>query len=75
MSVDALLHEIELNGAPAIVFSSQERPFVVIMIETEGGRIRRVYAIANPDKLGAVSASLFPDENAASAQSVSPASP
>jgi RNA polymerase sigma-70 factor (ECF subfamily) len=69
-STDALLHEIELNGSPAIVFSSQGRPFVVIMIETEGGRIHRIYAIANPDKLGAVRASLFPDENAGFAPSL-----
>lgn len=55
---DAQLHEIELNGAPAISFSSQGRPFVVIMIETEEGRIRHIYAIANPDKISAIGALL-----------------
>jgi RNA polymerase sigma-70 factor, ECF subfamily len=55
---DTRVHEIDLNGAPAIALSSEGRPFVVIMIETEGDRIHRVYAIANPDKLGALSGSL-----------------
>jgi RNA polymerase sigma-70 factor, ECF subfamily len=63
-SADALLHEIELNGSPAIVFSSQGRPFVVIMVETDGGLIHRIYAVANPDKLGAVTESLLLDQNA-----------
>jgi RNA polymerase sigma-70 factor (ECF subfamily) len=67
-TTDASLHEVELNGAPAIVFSSQGRPFVVIMIETEAGHIHRIYAISNPDKLGAVKASLFPAVKASVAQ-------
>jgi len=58
LPADALLYKAELNGAPAIVFSSEGRPFVVIMVETEKGRIDRIYAIANPEKLGAVAASL-----------------
>jgi len=44
-------HEIELNGAPAIAFSSQGRPFVVIMIEAGNDRIRNIFAISNPDKI------------------------
>jgi RNA polymerase sigma-70 factor, ECF subfamily len=58
LPADVQLHEMELNGAPAISFSSQGRPFVVIMIETEEGRIRHIYAIANPDKISAVGALL-----------------
>jgi RNA polymerase sigma-70 factor, ECF subfamily len=58
LPADAQLHEMELNGAPAISFSSQGRPFVIIMIETEEGRIRHIYAIANPDKISAVGALL-----------------
>src|SRR5262249_41198868 len=57
LPADAFLHKAELNGAPAIVFTSEGRPFVVIMVETEKGRIDRIYAIANPEKLGAVAAS------------------
>jgi RNA polymerase sigma-70 factor (ECF subfamily) len=56
MPADALLREIELNGAPAILFSAQGRPFVVIMIDIDVDRIRRIYAIANPDKLSAIGA-------------------
>jgi RNA polymerase sigma-70 factor (ECF subfamily) len=55
---DARLHETELNGSPAIVFSSRGRPYVAIMIEPDEDRINRIYAIANPDKLGALAASL-----------------
>jgi RNA polymerase sigma-70 factor, ECF subfamily len=69
---DALLHEIELNGAPAILFSSQGRPFVVIMIEIESDRIHRIYAIANPDKLDAIGATLRLCEEAGGAQPGSP---
>jgi RNA polymerase sigma-70 factor (ECF subfamily) len=68
MPADAVLREIELNGAPAIVLSSHGRPFVVIMIESEEGRILRIYAIANPDKLGAVGASLRRRDTEAYAQ-------
>ena len=55
---DAQLQEIELNGAPAIALCSHGRPFVIIMIEISKGRIHRILAIANPDKLGALEASL-----------------
>lgn len=58
MPADTSLHETELNGAPAIVFSSKGKPFVVIMIEADDYKIHHVFAIANPDKLGAVGASL-----------------
>lgn len=72
MPPDALLHETELNGAPAILFSSQGRPFVVIMIEIEGDRIHRIYAIANPDKLGAIGASLHLHAEVGRAQAGTP---
>jgi RNA polymerase sigma-70 factor, ECF subfamily len=68
MPADALLHETELNGAPAILFSAQGRPFVVIMIEIEVDRIRRIYAIANPDKLSAIGASPHAREEAVASQ-------
>ena len=68
MPADARLHEIELNSAPAIVFSSQGRPFVVIMIDTSGERIHGIYAIANPEKLGAVGAALHVDVDANSSE-------
>ncbi len=51
MPADAQMREIELNGAPAIALSSQGRPFVVIMVEIQEGRIYRIFAIANPDKI------------------------
>jgi RNA polymerase sigma-70 factor (ECF subfamily) len=57
---DMQRHEIELNGAPALALSSQGRPFVVLMIETEEDRIRNIFAISNPDKIGAIGESLRP---------------
>jgi RNA polymerase sigma-70 factor, ECF subfamily len=75
MPTDALLQEVELNSAPAIVFSSKRRPFVAIMIEEEGGRIHRIYAIANPDKLGAIGASLHWDDETAGSDRLSDSVP
>jgi hypothetical protein len=40
------------------------------MIDAEEGRICRIYAIANPDKLGAVGASLCYHDTAAHARAV-----
>jgi RNA polymerase sigma-70 factor (ECF subfamily) len=48
---EATLDETELNGAPGLVVRAGGRPLVAILIDTDGERIRSVYAIANPDKL------------------------
>jgi RNA polymerase sigma-70 factor (ECF subfamily) len=72
MPADAQLHEIELNGGPAIALCSYGRPFVVIMIESSKDRIHRIFAIANPDKLGPLEASLRFDGEAAHVQTRSP---
>jgi hypothetical protein len=53
----AALEEIDLNYAPGLVLvASAGRPVVAIMIETDGDRICAVFAISNPDKLAAISA-------------------
>ncbi|SDA57876.1 RNA polymerase sigma-70 factor, ECF subfamily [Mesorhizobium qingshengii] len=46
--------EIDLNRAPALVISSSGHPVVAILIDTDGERIRSVFAVANPDKLDAL---------------------
>jgi RNA polymerase sigma-70 factor (ECF subfamily) len=51
---DASADVIELNGAPGLVLKAVGRPVVAILIETDGERIHSIYAISNPDKLGAV---------------------
>jgi RNA polymerase sigma-70 factor (ECF subfamily) len=51
---DASVEEIELNGAPGLVAKAGGRIVVAIMIDTDGERIRSVFAISNPDKLGAI---------------------
>src|SRR5262249_36321382 len=47
----ASFDEIDLNGAPGLVLTVEEHPFVAVLIDTDGERIRSVFAIANPDKL------------------------
>ena len=46
--------ETELNGAPGMVAKTGGRTLVAILIDTDGDRIRSVFAIANPDKLDAL---------------------
>ena len=50
----ASLELIELNGAAAIVAKAGRRPLVAVMIETDGAYIQSIFAIANPDKLAAL---------------------
>jgi len=54
MPPDAIIEEIELNGAPGLVGRVGTRPLVAIMLDTDGERIHSIFAIANPDKLGAI---------------------
>jgi RNA polymerase sigma-70 factor (ECF subfamily) len=51
----ASLEEIELNGAPGLAIRAGGRPVVAILIDTDGERIHSVFAVANPDKLDALS--------------------
>jgi RNA polymerase sigma-70 factor (ECF subfamily) len=51
---EATYEEIELNGAPGLLVKSGERARVAILIDTDGERIRSIFAIANPDKLDAL---------------------
>jgi RNA polymerase sigma-70 factor (ECF subfamily) len=53
MPPDAVIEEIELNGAPGLVSRIGTRPLVALMLDTDGERIHSVFAVANPDKLGA----------------------
>jgi RNA polymerase sigma-70 factor (ECF subfamily) len=41
----------EVNGQPAIIGSLDGHPVGVLMCEIEGERIRRIYAVVNPEKL------------------------
>ena len=36
------------------MLSADGRPVVAILIDTDGERIHSVFAVANPDKLGAI---------------------
>jgi RNA polymerase sigma-70 factor (ECF subfamily) len=51
----ASLEEIDLNGAPGLAIRASGRPVVAILIDTDGERIHSVFAVANPDKLDALS--------------------
>ena len=47
--------EMELNGAPGLVLVAGGCPIVAIQIDTDGEHIHSVFAVANPDKLAAIS--------------------
>jgi RNA polymerase sigma-70 factor (ECF subfamily) len=51
---DLSANEIDLNGAPGLVLTTSGRPAVAILIDTDGKRIHSVFAVANPDKLDAI---------------------
>ena len=51
---DISVGETELNGAPALILSLRGRPIVAMLIDTDGQHIHSIFAIANPDKLAAV---------------------
>ncbi len=47
-----LTYEIaEVNAAPAIVVSAEDRTIVVVSLQVSAGRIDDIYLMANPDKL------------------------
>ncbi|MFI4974192.1 MAG: RNA polymerase sigma factor SigJ [Caulobacterales bacterium] len=51
---DLIVAETELNGAPGLVLRVGGRALVAIVIETDGERVRSIFAVANPDKLRAI---------------------
>jgi len=59
---EASLDEIDLNGAPGLVVRASGRPVVAILIDTDGERIRSVFAVANPDKLDALARGIAPPD-------------
>ena len=44
----------EVNGQPAIVAMRGGRPFAVLVLEVQDGRIQRLYSVVNPDKLESI---------------------
>jgi hypothetical protein len=46
----------DVNGRPALVVrDAQNMPAFVVAIETGGGKIQKIWAMANPDKLHGIS--------------------
>src|SRR5207253_5274563 len=41
----------EVNGEPAVILRTGEKPIAVLIIEAEQGQIKTIRAIGNPDKL------------------------
>ena len=53
--VDARVTVAQVNGRPALVVrNAQNEPAFVVAIETGGGKIQKIWAMANPDKLQGV---------------------
>jgi RNA polymerase sigma-70 factor, ECF subfamily len=48
---DVSVDEVDLNGAPGLVFRTNGRPMLAILIDTDGERVNAVFAVANPEKL------------------------
>ncbi|MGX9876878.1 RNA polymerase sigma-70 factor [Streptomyces cellulosae] len=51
---DVSVRMVELNGGPAVLVLSGGKPDTVVQIDADGGRIRTVYVVRNPDKLAAL---------------------
>ena len=54
LPTDVSVDEIDLNGAPGLVLKAGGRAVVAILIDTDGERIHSVFAVANPNKLEAI---------------------
>ncbi len=53
--VDARVAVATVNGRPAlVVHDGQNEPVFVVAFETGGGKIQKIWAMANPDKLHGV---------------------
>ncbi len=48
---DQRIEVVDVNGAPSVVVSSAGVPAAVFMVESAGGQVVMVRALANPDKL------------------------
>jgi RNA polymerase sigma-70 factor, ECF subfamily len=44
----------EVNGQPGVVIYSEDKPRSVLLLDVAGERVRNVYVIVNPEKLGGV---------------------
>jgi RNA polymerase sigma-70 factor, ECF subfamily len=55
---DAATRVANINGQPGVIVYSNGRPETAIVLETESGKLVRIYAIRNPDKLRALPALL-----------------
>jgi RNA polymerase sigma-70 factor (ECF subfamily) len=53
---DQRIEVVDVNGAPSVMISSAGVPVAVFMVESAGGQIVMVRALANPDKLARLAA-------------------
>ena len=51
---DARAHIAQVNGGPGIVVSSEGVPVAVLVLDVDGGVVRTVHLVANPEKLDGV---------------------
>jgi len=54
-SLGRILRPTLINGQPGFIIDESGQPLAALVLETRGGRIHGIYAIANPDKLKALS--------------------
>lgn len=51
---DLVIRVVEINGASGLVTYHEGRPYSALSFEIGDGRIRGIYIVSNPDKLGAL---------------------
>jgi len=49
--LDGTFEFVHLNGEPAMIVRTEQRPFLTMGVEIEDGAIRAIHSIVNPDKL------------------------
>jgi RNA polymerase sigma-70 factor (ECF subfamily) len=64
----------EVNGGPAIVFTEDQTPVLLISLLPAGDLVREIYLLANPEKLAALSRNLARDASGSACRHPSPSS-
>jgi RNA polymerase sigma factor (sigma-70 family) len=50
-SPDVRVHLVQVNGGPGIVATSGDRPITALILDVNGGLVRTIHLVANPEKL------------------------
>jgi RNA polymerase sigma-70 factor, ECF subfamily len=48
------VHMVQVNGGLGIVATSGDRPITALILDVDGGLVRTIHLVANPEKLDGV---------------------